>query len=333
MASRTAGRRWPPRRRSSRRGPTPRSRAPGAKLSAPEAGPPRRGPLPRGGAGRDTLLGAKATPSSPATRRYVTALGPPQPRGNTDSACAALPQPVPHEPREAAFRLVPGSERRASVSPARIPRRRRRVPAMWDPRAARCVAGVGGGRLGLCGPRVPEAPRGRPPSRRPRPGAGRRAPRPGRGGAAQRRFPRGDHHSPFSGGSLSATPWRTRLAAQPGSRCAKPRGAGGAGSAGSAGRRLPPGGGGLRPLPLRPPRPTLRRRPRVAGLFAQERGLSLLLGPTQPCSSSAPKPHSCPRGLCALVTRCSGLAGPLRDSAPCGGRFSEGGREMSRDSS
>ncbi|NP_001158131.1 TPR and ankyrin repeat-containing protein 1 [Mus musculus] len=137
MASTTAGRRWPPRRRSSRRGPTPRSRAPGAKLSAPEAGPPRRGPLPRGGAGRDTLLGAKATPSSPAARRYVTALGPPQPRGSTDSACAALPQPVPHEPREAAFRLAPASERGASVSPARIPRRRRRVPAMWDPRAAR----------------------------------------------------------------------------------------------------------------------------------------------------------------------------------------------------
>ncbi|XP_076433331.1 TPR and ankyrin repeat-containing protein 1 isoform X1 [Peromyscus maniculatus bairdii] len=137
MASMTAGRRWPPRRRSSRRGPAPRPRTSGPKLPTPEAGPPRRGPLPRAGAGRDTLLGAKATPSPPAARRHVTALGPPQPRGSSDSACAALPQPVPHEPREAASRLAPGPERGASVSPARVPRRRRRPPAMWDPRMAR----------------------------------------------------------------------------------------------------------------------------------------------------------------------------------------------------
>uniref|UniRef100_A0A8C2QFD0 Tetratricopeptide repeat and ankyrin repeat containing 1 n=1 Tax=Cricetulus griseus TaxID=10029 RepID=A0A8C2QFD0_CRIGR len=137
MASMTAGRRWPPRRRSSRRGPTPRARTSASKLTTPEAGPPRRGPLPRGGAGRDTLLGAKATPSPPSARRHVTALGPPPPPPPADSACAALPQPVPHEPREAASRLAPSPERGASESPTRVPRRRRRPPAMWDPRAAR----------------------------------------------------------------------------------------------------------------------------------------------------------------------------------------------------
>ncbi|XP_005348261.1 TPR and ankyrin repeat-containing protein 1 [Microtus ochrogaster] len=137
MASMTAGRRWPPRRRNSRRGPTPRARTSGSKLTTPETGPPRRGPLPHPGAGRDTLLGAKATPSPPAARRHLMALGPPQPRGNADSACVALPLPVPHEPREAAPRLAPVPEREASVSPARLSRRRRRPPAMWDPRAAR----------------------------------------------------------------------------------------------------------------------------------------------------------------------------------------------------
>lgn len=228
----TAGRRWPPRRRSSRRGPTPRARTSASKLTTPEAGPPRRGPLPRGGAGRDTLLGAKATPSPPSARRHVTALGPPQPRGSADSACAALPQPVPHEPREAASRLAPGPERGASVSPTRVPRRRRRPPAMWDPRAARCVAG--GGSWGFEGREFPR-PLGvvhLPPSHpRPRPGAGRARGDAAGGGAAQRSFPCGDH----PGASVPRC-GPTHLALQLGWRRAEPRGDGSAGSAGSGER-------------------------------------------------------------------------------------------------
>lgn len=318
----TAGRRWPPRRRSSRRGPTPRARTSGSKLTTPETGPPRRGPLPRAGAGRDTLLGAKATPSSPAARRHVMALGPPQPRGSADSACAALPQPVPHEPREAAPRLAPGPEREASVSPVRVSRRRRRPPAMWDPRAARCVAGGVEGAWGSAGARECPRPRGvvRHPFPPPRDrGLARkgRARRPGRGrcGPAElslRGRPPGASVPPCG---------QTRLALQRGSRCAEPRGDGSPGSEGRARRGAVPWDGGgeasvLRPCGL-PPRPTLRGRPTgIAVRFAQKRGLSLQLGRARPGSAPRPQPALLPSG--ALRTRYSPAAPAEGDSlAPC----------------
>uniref|UniRef100_A0A8C6W313 Tetratricopeptide repeat and ankyrin repeat containing 1 n=1 Tax=Nannospalax galili TaxID=1026970 RepID=A0A8C6W313_NANGA len=130
-ASATPGHCGTPRMQSSRREPVARPRIPGSKLWVPKAEPPLRGPL-AGDAGRDTPPAAEATHAPPAPRQHVTAFGLSQPRGSSESACAALALPVPQKPRAA--RLAPA----ATASPAHpARRRRRRPPAMWDPRAAR----------------------------------------------------------------------------------------------------------------------------------------------------------------------------------------------------